>query len=291
MNDIKAILKLMILATENIILPENTVVNAKHFNCRIGSGKKTYVRKKIKNGCYHYTLTYGFKMLISKQTKMKALLWTSGKEITNRNYFVNPSFKDMIIACILHEFAHVVQFKVDGVEPNSIHNKHFYEILDGFYDKNLHIKLDKYLSQFIEYENAKYTNEDTPLNRDDLKGAKYLKIKTKTSHMFMTVEKLNPKKVKGYNRFGKEISINYIFVLESYDKLSDIDGDIIFESAKINPFNKKNMSNAQYIEVNYERVLKNFKIIKLNPKKVKAEPLKDDGYFYHFAYSRIHSIS
>lgn len=290
MNDLKAIANLMKLATEAVMHNKyKTLKNIKYFTCRVGTGKATNVSTTNKGIHKNYVLTYGLKMLESKQNKKEAMEWTTGKEIQERKYFKNPSFKNMIVAVILHEYAHVIQVQDGGTSKGSVHNKYFYEILDGFYEKNYHIELDKYLSAFPAYSTAKYINDDKSFTKYDLIGVDYIVIKGKTKNFPVKIDRLNPKRIKCFTNQGLEMSIPYLFV----DK-------IITKDEFLNYGRKKNKStildesdfdmiknkNYSYFEILYKGKIEYFKVQKFNQKTIRAINV-ENGETYKIGYGLV----
>lgn len=292
MNDLKAIANLMKLATEAVMHNKyKTLKNLKYFTCRVGTGKATNVSTTNKGIHKNYVLTYGLKMLESKQTKKQAMGWTTGKEIQERKYFKNPSFKDMIVAVILHEYAHVIQVQDGGRSKGSVHNKHFYEILDGFYEKNYHIELDKYLSAFPAYSTAKYINDDKSFTKVDLVGVDYILIKGRTKNFPVKIDRLNPKRIKCFTNQGTEMNVPYLFVEKIITK------DEFFNyGGKNNKSKSMNMNESDfdmiknksysYFEILYKGKVEYFKVQRFNQKTISAINV-ENGEAYKIGYGLV----
>lgn len=210
----KEIAEIMCHATENVIHPLCIDIHkSRPLTCRVGSGKATYHVNK--------TITYGVKMVESKLTESSARLWTTGKEIIKRKYFDEFNFQNIIIATILHEYAHYIQVISGGRHHRSVHNEEFYKILDGFYEKEYHFLLKDYLMKYDVYWNTEFNEEDTSqviYNKENLKDAKYIKIKAKkNTSVVLKVLKLNSSKIIAINETGELVyNVSFYNVLETY---------------------------------------------------------------------------
>ena len=307
MNDLKTIANLMKMATESVLHPKfKEMKDLKDFTCRVGSGAATNVKSHNRGFGYKYILTYGLKMLESKQTKKKALGWTTGKEITKRKYFKDPSFKNLVVATILHEYAHVIQVQDGKREYRGMHNDYFYEVLDGFYDKGFHVELDKYLSAFPAYNEAKYTDTRRSLTKLDLVGAEYAEIEGKNSNFTVKIIKLNPKRVVYLQKNGLKGNAPYAMVKCTLtEKEADFTSTPRSSSSKnklnsngvtskLVPMdfgNKINQSTFirerfKFIKTKERSGMKYYQIKKSNPKNVVAESL-ENGNTYNVPYGMI----
>lgn len=139
-------------------------------SCRIGSGQRTYCQaRRRREGTQtiitSVVLNYGKKMVTSKSTRSEALGWTTGKEIVNRGYFNREiNFVNMMAAVVLHEFAHVIQNTIPGARTRgSVHNRHFYSILDRMHREEAAQQVVDYLKANISFEwSAETDSEPTP---------------------------------------------------------------------------------------------------------------------------------
>ena len=309
MNDLKMIASLMKMATETVLHSKyKEEKNIENFSCRVGTGSATNVTSsyinRLRQTGIQQVLTYGLKMLQSKQTKKQAMVWTTGKEITSRGYFNgNPSFKNLIVSVMLHEYAHVIQNQEEGLNKTNkrreIHGDFFYSILDGFYEKGHHIELDKYLSAFPAYQNAEFLNEDKAFTKEDLIGAEYCRINSeKFKNILLKIDKLNPKTIVATQENGVGFKAYYTSIDKVYMTKSDLpDGVGTFSrptlkktnppkkstlpKTKLNPVEKTTYSafelrksGAKYISILNKGNVETFKVEKLNPKRVAVVDIK-----------------
>ena len=231
MNNLKNISQLIIDATMNVIHSKyKNKLKIENFTCRIGSGTATHLKTKTILGSKHYEITYGIKNLYKKQKMSTAMSFATVKEIIERKYFdfENLTFKNLIVAVILHEYAHVIQNIEKKRFSGSVHNKYFYDILDGFYQKNYHIELDNYLNQYDDYKNAKFIKE---IKKDEDKVKKtfvknelfkgdFVKFLFKGQYEIAKIEKINPKRlVAKLVDSNIEFTIPYELILKSYKTL------------------------------------------------------------------------
>ena len=109
--------------------------NPVKFSTRIGSGRATYCKYHRIN-C-EMIINYGKKMIASKLNPDEAMHWLSYREIIKRNYFDgDTSLSNLLSHTICHEFAHASQQIQGLVYKGSIHNEHFYRILDQLHESN-----------------------------------------------------------------------------------------------------------------------------------------------------------
>lgn len=100
-------------------------------HCRVGGGAATYYRPE---GRFAHRVTYGWKMVADKRCEARAARWLSAREIAGRRYFDGALTLPTLLAhTCCHEFAHVLQAIQGLVSRGSIHNRHFYRILDGLH--------------------------------------------------------------------------------------------------------------------------------------------------------------
>jgi len=300
MNDLKTIANAMKMATESVLHTKyKHLKGLDKFTCRIGTGYATNVTQKGSAKNHHYVLTYGMKMLISKQTKKEAMQWTTGKEIKDRKYFDGkPSYKNFLVSVILHEYAHAIQFVTEKYESGSIHNDCFYEILDGFYEKNYHVDLDKYLSAFPAYTNSNYLNEDRSLSSVDLIGANYLEFKSKGQKSIVKIVKINRTRVKCLKTNGGIINIPFSMIENVFVNEKDLPNGSFEEKTKlvrkVSPLEKTKevtqidiiRGNVKYISILTRGLEETFKIERLNPKNVVGKDVSS-GQIYNIPYQLI----
>jgi len=110
--------------------------NPVEFSTRTGSGRATYCKHHRTNR--EMIITYGKKMIASKLNPVEAVHWLSYREIIKRNYFDgDTSLSNLLSHTICHEFAHALQQIQGLVFKGSIHNAHFYRILDQLHASSL----------------------------------------------------------------------------------------------------------------------------------------------------------
>jgi hypothetical protein len=97
--------------------------------CRVGSGQATYHRFDPASG--QHQITYGARMIDAKHRPETASGWLSGREIQQRGYFDGElSPLNLLAHTCCHEFAHLLQHSAGQRFRGSVHNRHFYRILD-----------------------------------------------------------------------------------------------------------------------------------------------------------------
>ncbi|MBO6851326.1 MAG: hypothetical protein JJ867_12825, partial [Marinobacter sp.] len=102
---------------------------ATSLHCRVGSGQATYHRFDPREK--QHQITYGVRMIIAKHQAQSASGWLSGREIQQRGYFGGElTTLNLLAHTCCHEFAHLLQHSAGKRFRGSVHNRHFYEILD-----------------------------------------------------------------------------------------------------------------------------------------------------------------
>lgn len=97
--------------------------------CRVGAGQATYHRFDPQRK--QHLITYGVRMVEAKQQPDTAHGWLSSREIRKRGYFDGQlSPLNLLAHTCCHEFAHLLQQNAGKRFRGSVHNRHFYEILD-----------------------------------------------------------------------------------------------------------------------------------------------------------------
>lgn len=97
--------------------------------CRVGAGQATYHR--FDPGRRQHRITYGARMIEAKHHPETARGWLSGREIQQRGYFGGQlSPLNLLAHTCCHEFAHLLQHNAGQRFRGSVHNPHFYRILD-----------------------------------------------------------------------------------------------------------------------------------------------------------------
>ena len=97
--------------------------------CRVGSGQATYHRFDTRKK--QHLINYGVRMISAKHQPETAHGWLSTREIRRRGYFDGDvSTLNLLAHTCCHEFAHLVQQSAGQRRYGSVHNRHFYDILD-----------------------------------------------------------------------------------------------------------------------------------------------------------------
>lgn len=220
------IAELMCRATVEVMHPlcANIHLGQKIY-CRVGSGFATNHRKQ--------TITYGVKMVQDKRQESSARNWTTGKEILKRKYFDKFTYKNLIIATILHEYAHFIQTLTGGRKRNSVHNDAFYKILDDFYANDYHFIVQDFLMNYDDFWNSEF---DKPLpivekkslfSKEDLKGVQYIDADFRGEIKTLKILKVNPKKVICTNANG---SNTFWFYFSAIKKLHSCKPEFYIET-------------------------------------------------------------
>ncbi len=106
--------------------PDTTLV------CRVGSGNATYHRYHA--GRQQHSITYGSRMVMAKFAPETAQGWLSSREIEARRYFGGVvSTRHLLAHTCCHEFAHLLQQLAGQRYRGSVHNRHFYRLLDDLH--------------------------------------------------------------------------------------------------------------------------------------------------------------
>ncbi len=101
--------------------------------CRVGSGQATYHRYDSRTR--QHQITYGVRMIMAKQQAESAIGWLSSREILQRGYFGGElTTLNLLAHTCCHEFAHLLQHSAGKRFHGSVHNHHFYEILDQLHE-------------------------------------------------------------------------------------------------------------------------------------------------------------
>jgi predicted SprT family Zn-dependent metalloprotease len=97
--------------------------------CRVGAGQATYHRFNPHQR--QHRITFGARMIIAKHRPDTAAGWLSSREIQGRGYFDGElSTLNLLAHTCCHEFAHLLQHVAGKRLRGSVHNRHFYDILD-----------------------------------------------------------------------------------------------------------------------------------------------------------------
>jgi len=101
--------------------------------CRVGSGQATYHR--FDPQYQQHQITYGLRMIQAKHQPNTASGWLSSREIQTRGYFDGElSTLNLLAHTCCHEFAHLLQHSAGQRYRGSVHNRHFYNILDELHE-------------------------------------------------------------------------------------------------------------------------------------------------------------
>ncbi len=101
--------------------------------CRVGSGQATYHRFDARKK--QHLINFGVRMIIAKHQPETALGWLSTREIRGRGYFDGEvSTLNLLAHTCCHEFAHLLQQSAGQRRHGSVHNRHFYDVLDQVHE-------------------------------------------------------------------------------------------------------------------------------------------------------------
>ena len=101
--------------------------------CRVGSGQATYHRYDPRKK--QHLINYGLRMIAAKLQPETAEGWLSTREIRGRGYFDGElSTLNLLAHTCCHEFSHLLQYSAGQRSFGSVHNRHFYEILDQLHE-------------------------------------------------------------------------------------------------------------------------------------------------------------
>ncbi|GGE64731.1 hypothetical protein GCM10011533_16350 [Streptosporangium jomthongense] len=114
--------------------------------CRVGSGQATYHR--FDPSCKQHQITYGVRMIQAKHHSDAASGWLSSREIHSRGYFDGElNTLNLLAHTCCHEFAHLLQHSAGHRYRGSVHNRHFYTILDSLHESGEANALRRTLAQ------------------------------------------------------------------------------------------------------------------------------------------------
>lgn len=154
--------ELMCRATEQILWqPARQWVQARRpgarIHCRPGRGRATYHRFDPDSGAH--LITYGLRMVNAKFDARAASGWLSAREIQKRGYFGGELSPAKLLAhTCCHEFAHLLQHVGGQRSPGSVHNRHFYTILDELHASGAAQGVLDYLTEHSERQGAHLPN-------------------------------------------------------------------------------------------------------------------------------------
>lgn len=112
--------------------------------CRVGHGQATYHRYDPRDR--QHLITYGARMIAAKQSAATAVTWLSSREIQQRRYFNGElSSANLLAHTCCHEFAHLLQQVAGKRFHGSVHNGHFYRILDQLHHSGRALAVRQYL--------------------------------------------------------------------------------------------------------------------------------------------------
>lgn len=271
------IANLLIDATENVLMKNiETWMKANHplkkLTYRVGSGKRTY-HKKINNN--NNIIVYGKKMIESKLKSQKSCeKWLTGKEILSRNYFNGKiTIQTSLCATIIHEFAHFIQ-NIKGYRSyGSVHNEHFYKILDNMHKDGVAQKVYDYVIKNQMFKELKFNqNEDvissnthtSAFSKDDFKVNDVFYFKSSNGKDILDiVVKANPKRLLGIN-----YSVPYSIITKVESDLSKVNSDLL---PKPPQFNSANIKKGDVISFKSKKgEILHDTVIKANSEKAKC---------------------
>ncbi|MDL0432831.1 hypothetical protein QPM17_16935 [Marinobacter sp. TBZ242] len=165
--------------------------------CRVGSGQATYHRfdPRLKQ----HQITYGKRMIMSKHQPDAVAGWLSGREIRQRKYFEGEvTTLNLLAHTCCHEFAHLLQHVAGQRYHGSVHNPHFYRILDELHDSGGADAAKRHLAEQAERAGIPLPHE--PIQSTDTRQlmAKWsvgdsVGFGTSTRHMQGTIIRVNRK--------------------------------------------------------------------------------------------------
>jgi len=113
---------------------------------RVGSGQATYHRYDLRR--HEHLITYGQHMVAAKHQPMAAEGWLSTREIRRRAYFAGEvSVLNLLAHTCCHEFAHLLQHCAGQRYYGSVHNRHFYQVLDELHNTGAALAVRRYLGE------------------------------------------------------------------------------------------------------------------------------------------------
>ena len=214
---------LMCEATDIVYNETFELHQGEKLNVRVGRGAATNYKHRKRE------ITYGVLMLESKLTLKSAEKWTTGKEILKRNYFNSDfTYQNLLIATILHEYAHFIQ-RLHGQRPyGEMHNDYFYKILDLLHEREgLIEKLREYLEKSVEFKNANFTNIDTTYSKSEVMKYDFLSFSKEEGVVNAKIVKLNPKRILVCSKDGITFNLPYFYVENLYN-----DDDLFYNHKK-----------------------------------------------------------
>ncbi|MFO7992531.1 MAG: hypothetical protein R6U69_00055 [Marinobacter sp.] len=132
--------------------------------CRVGSGQATYHR--FDPHLKQHQITYGKRMIMSKHQPDAVSGWLSGREIRQRKYFDGEvTTLNLLAHTCCHEFAHLLQHVSGKRYRGSVHNRHFYLILDELHSSGGADAARRHLAE--QAESAGMAIPDVPILAPD----------------------------------------------------------------------------------------------------------------------------
>lgn len=114
--------------------------------CMVGRGKATYHRRDAHQPIHR--IVYGQRMIAAKQNSATAEGWLSLREIRRRHYYSGQcSTLNLLAHTCCHEFAHLLQSIAGQRYRGSVHNRHFYDILDGLHGSGAANEVRRWLGE------------------------------------------------------------------------------------------------------------------------------------------------
>lgn len=169
--------QLMLDATESVLEPMlEKYDNVGDITYVVGTGVQTYVSPTIKRGLISFKVNYGKKSLVEKRTRADIPRFITYREKTRAKYFPNPSYQDVMVMVIMHEFAHILQVLEGKRDYRGMHNKAFYECLERIYKEKKHIDVREYLNRYQIFRDADFdrTRPYDIFGKHDLMGVNFI---------------------------------------------------------------------------------------------------------------------
>tara|TARA_B100000700_G_scaffold178953_1_gene197616 strand:- start:11939 stop:12976 length:1038 start_codon:yes stop_codon:yes gene_type:complete len=269
-------------ATIKILHKQYTPSGSHPLSVRVGSGRRT---------CHQFdrlqrnsVITYGKKAINDKiQNGQKSLGYTTAKEIKQYGFFNGKiTTKNLLVAVVLHEYAHYIQVLNGQRYRGSVHNDHFYEILNDLHYQGYANEVKSFLDNdpvFNQLPDEKINEEANNLKEKIKTGDKVSFTLKSGKKVTQRVIRLNQKTVS-----TETYRISYSVIDEHIPKSEIKDNNDIKEN-----LNNKNIIVGNYIKfTNSKNQTVTAKVSKVNLKTVSC----NDGRYkykvpFHFIQEQL----
>lgn len=169
--------KLMCNATEQVLWPAAASrvqqrLPGSTLACRVGSGQATYHRFDPQRK--QHTITYGLRMIQAKHHPHTAEGWLSSREVHQRGYFGGQlSTLNLLAHTCCHEFAHLLQQNAGKRYRGSVHNRHFYGILDELHNNGSAHEVRQILAEHSKQSGVSLPSRPFELPDPDVQRARW----------------------------------------------------------------------------------------------------------------------